>query len=298
MDSMKDLVSFFRFNLVRLLERLCGPQWLYRLLWPLAVVRGAVKKPHPALPVPAAIGSGVMISGAYKSWKHFYQNCTLCLIPDRLAQPEWLRRCAFSGLEAVFEARSRRQPSIIVVSHFGPYFLFRFWLQAAGLPTATLVGGHAETRSYLNRLKDQAVLFPGFPSVFHPHQLREVKKFLEDGNVLVIALDKNTGNQLEVPVDDHCHFRMATGAMRLAARHRARLFVGSILDENNWNFQIRVSQPVPEQLLSQPPDFNAVGKFLLEEMLPAFRAHPDHCSKLVFESFRPGAAKPTTLQMT
>jgi len=287
---MKNLVSFLRFNIIRGLARSCSPQLLRRVLTCIASLRAAFKKGPGALPLPAAIGAGSVIPGTNRAWRNYYLNCALSFFPERLAAPEWLRRCSFSGLEALCEAQRRQQPSVIVVCHFGPFYLLRFWLQAAGIHAATLVAGQADERSYLNRLKDRATRFPEIPSVFYPHQLREVTKFLAAGNTLVIAVDNNSGNQIEIPVDDQFNFQMATGALRLAARRGARLFPCNIVDEGRWHFRVELGRPVPAELLAEPPDWRAAGSHLLKEMLPGFQAHPEQCSKMIFDSFRPVAA--------
>jgi lauroyl/myristoyl acyltransferase len=283
---MIGVISFLRFIIIRTLERIFIPPILYKLLLPAASIRAAFKKCPPALPLPAVIGNGSVIPGTNKSWRNYYLNCTLSAFPERLAAPEWLNRCAFSGLEELLEIQRRKQPAVIVICHFGPFFLLRFWLRAVGIRAATLVGDQASERSYMNHLKDRVGLFPDIPPVFYPYQLREIGKFLIAGNVLVIAVDGNSGNQVEVPINAHFNFHMATGAMRLAVRRGARLFPCNIIDEGLWRFRVEIGRPVPEEFLSDTPDFISAGKHLLGEMLPCFRAHPEQCTKMVFESFR------------
>jgi hypothetical protein len=119
-----------------------------------------------------------------------------------------------------------------------------------------------------------------------------VRKFLADGNVLIIAMDKPTGRQVEIPVDGTMRFQMATGAARLAARHGARLFPCNIIDEGRWRFRVVLGRPVPEEFLAGPPDLPAVASHVLGEMLPVFRAHPEQCTPMIFDSFRPAAPPP------
>jgi lauroyl/myristoyl acyltransferase len=94
-------------------------------------------------------------------------------------------------------------------------------------------------------------------------------------------------------VDDHFNFQMATGALRLAARQRAAVFPCNIIDEGRWRFSVELGRPVPEKFLADTPDFVAAGKHLLDEMLPCFRAHPEQCSQMVFDSFQPAVANRT-----
>jgi hypothetical protein len=288
---MGKVVSYLRFHIIRFYERICPPQTLYSLLAPVVSLRAAFKKRPAELPLPVILGVGSIVPGTDKSWYCYYFNCTLSFFPKRLAAPEWLERCSFSGLERLLEVQRQGQPVIIVACHFGPWYLLRFWLRAAGIRAATMIAGQAGERSYLHRLKDQVTLFPEIPTVFYSHQLREVAKFLAAGNVLVMAVDNNSGNQIHIPVDADFHFRMATGALRLAARHRARLFSCNIKDEGRWRFRVELGRPVPEAFLSDPPDFLLAGRHLLDEMLPGFRACPEQCSKMVLESFQPVATK-------
>src|SRR5208337_4643191 len=208
---MRSVISFLRFNIIRLLERMCSPETLCRLLLPVAGLRAAFKKRRPTLPLPAAIGRGSVVPGTTRAspnhWRNYYFNCTLGVFPARLSAPEWLRRCSFSGIEALLETQRQGRPAILVICHFGPCFLLRHWLQAAGLRAATLVSGRAEKRAYLQRLKDRVTRFPEIPAVLYPNDLRAVKKFVAGGNVLVMAVDSQPGNQVEFPIDGRFQFR-------------------------------------------------------------------------------------------
>ncbi|HXR03929.1 MAG TPA: hypothetical protein VN836_04395 [Verrucomicrobiae bacterium] len=285
-NSLVSAVSYLRFKTIRVLERMCQPQTLYRLLAPVASLRAAFKKCPSALPLPAVIGTGSVIPGTDRFWRNFYLNCTLTNFPERLAAPEWINRCSFSGLDELLEVHRRGQPAVVVVFHFGPVFLLRFWLRAAGIRAATLVSGEASDRSYMHRLRDRARLFPEIPTVFHRLQFRNICEFLATGNVLVIAVDCDAPSYVKVPVDAHYSFRMAAGAIRLAAEQGARLFPCNIIDEGQWRFRIELGRPVPKDLLCGMPDFASAGKHLLDEMLPCLRAHPEQCTQLTFDSFR------------
>ena len=288
---MRNLVSFFRFKLIRFLERISRPEPLYRLFRPIAVVRAAFKRNPVPLQLPAVIGTGWITPGDAKCRQRYYQNCALTFFPERLALPCWRDRCEFAGMDQLRDLQRQNLPAILVVCHFGPFFLLRRWLQAAGIRATTLVAGMTDERSYLNQLKDRVSLFPEIPRVFYPDQLRDVSRFLVNDHVLVIAIDSPAGNQIAVPVDDRFSFRMATGPLRLAARHGARLFPCTILDAGDWRFRIEIGRPVPAGFLAGPPDFMAAGKHLVTELLPRFQAHPEQCTKMVLDSFRPIVAK-------
>jgi len=282
---MTKIIPLLRFKFIRLLERICRPDTLYRLLLPLAVLRAAFKKSTAPQRLPAPVGRGMVAPGNAKSQAGYRQNAVLTFFPDRLRNPAWLSRCSFSGIDRLQDCQRRGQPVILATAHFGPVFLLSRWLQAAGIRSATLVSGRTDERSYLNRLKDRATLFPEIPRVFFPHQLRELTKFLAAGNVLVIAIDSPRGNQIKVPLDARHHFRLATGPIRLAARHGARLFPCTILDEGRWRFRFELGHPVPAEFLSDPSDLASAGNFLASELLPCFAAQPEQCSKMVLACF-------------
>ena len=285
-NSLVSVVSYLRFKTVRALERMCRPPILYRLLAPVANLRAAFKKCPSPLPLPAVIGTGSVIPGTNRAWRNYYMNCALSNFPERLAAPEWLNRCSFSGLDELLEVQRRGQPAVLAVFHFGPAYLLRFWLRAAGIQAATLVGGEASERTYMHRLRDRVRLFPEIPTVFYRLQFRNVCEFLAAGNVLVIAVDCDAADCIEVPVDARHSFRMSAGAIRLAAEQGAHLFPCTIIDEGQWRFRVQLGRPVPEDLRSAAPDFTSAGKHLLEEMLPCLREHPEQCTQMIFDSLQ------------
>jgi lauroyl/myristoyl acyltransferase len=168
----------------------------------------------------------------------------------------------------------------------------RFWLQAAGIPAATLRAGKAEDRAKwkrleVERLEDKLSPFPGIPTTLHLDQLREANEFLAAGNALLIAIDNDLGKQMNVPVCEGWTFQMAAGAVRLAIRHRAELIPFVLIDEGCWRFQMKLGRPVPAEYLATQADWTHAGKHLVNEMLPHFRNHPQQCSKLMVECLRP-----------
>lgn len=287
---MKTIVSFLRFNVIRRLERMCSPEMLYRLLLPIARIRAARRQRLLVVPLPAILGRGTVMPAAGKCQRDFYQNRTLSYFPERLATPKWSGRCSFCGLDALREVQRQGRPAVIAMCHFGPFFLLHLWLRAAGIKAAVLVEGQWDGSPYLHRLKHRQTLFPGFPRVFCRHQLREAVEFLAAGNVLIIAIDSHSQNHLEVPMNAGARFRMATGALRLAAHQRAQLFPCTITDEGRWRFRIELGKPVPAEYFADPRNFMLAGKHLLAEMLPAFRAHPEQCSEMTLDCFRPVAS--------
>ena len=112
---------------------------------------------------------------------------------------------------------------------------------------------------------------------FYQDQLREMIAFVAAGNPLLIPIDAPTGKQMIIPFCDGWNFHMATGAVRLAIRQQAELIPCAIIDEGGWYFCIKFGRPVPGEFLSAETDWSRAGKYLLDEMIPVFQAHPEQC---------------------
>ena len=117
---------------------------------------------------------------------------------------------------------------ILAFCHFGPFFLLRYWLRAAGFPAAAMVGGWSRDRPAIKRLKDRVSLFPQIPTVFHREdELREAVEFLQAGNPLLVALDVELGKQIEVALDEQWQVR--NGDRRDPHGHAARRGIDPLL---------------------------------------------------------------------
>jgi lauroyl/myristoyl acyltransferase len=272
---------------IRWLERRLSVQSLYWILRLHAFVRAALKGIPASMPLPACLGAAKSVR-AIREWRmKGYLNRILEYLPERLAETKWMNRCRIEGLEHVLRARQNGHPVVLAFSHFGAYRMSRFWLRAAGVPVATLIIGKAEYRSKLERLEDGFCPFPEIPTVFYLDQLREATEFLAAGNSLLIAIDNEAGKQMNVPVCEGWTFQMATGAVRLAIRHRAELISCAVIDEGRWRFRIELGRPVPVEYLTAEVDWVHAGKHLLDELLPHFRNHPKQCSNQLIKNFQP-----------
>jgi lauroyl/myristoyl acyltransferase len=272
-NRIKDTRKLLFFFSVRWLERRLSVRSLYRILRPHAFVRAALKGIPASLPL---AGPGVEKSARAMREERMkrYLNQILEYLPERLAEPKWMSGCRIAGLERLQQARQNGRPVVLAFRHFGPYFLLRPWLRAAGFPVASLIRGKPGNRFRLRRREDRVSPFPGVPTVFYLDQLRAADKFLAAGNLLLVAIDHATGKQMDVPVGDGRTFRMATGAVRLAIRHRAELIPCSIIDEGCWRFQIELGRPAPAECLATESDLVPAGKHLLNELRPHFGDHP------------------------
>ena len=275
------------FPIIRGAERRLAVPNLYRILRPHASVRAAFRGIPPSVPLPACLGAEQSVR-AIRQWRgHGYMNHLLDYFPERLAETKWMDRCHMTGLDRLQQARRDGRPVVLAFCHFGPFYLLRSWLRAAGFPVAAMVNGKAESRSRLRRREDQVSPLPGIPIAFHLDQLRAADEFLAAGNSLLVAIDEVAGKQINVPVCEGWSFQMATGAIRLAIRHRAELIPCSIVDEGRWHFHLELGRPVPEKFLAARADWVRAGKHLLDEQLPRFRSHPRQCLNQLIKRFQP-----------
>jgi lauroyl/myristoyl acyltransferase len=278
-NSFKSACGLFFFFFIRRLERVLSVRGLYRILKPIAFARAilntAFKKPEPAAPLPDGLGMARTVRLVRRQRTSRYLNHYLEYFPDRLAESKWMNNCRINGLDHLRQARQKGRPVVLAFCHFGPFFLLRSWLRAAGIPAALLIGGKAERRPELFRLLDRFTPFPEIQTVFYMDQLRESSKFLAEGNVLLSAMDGLLGKQMDVPFGEGWTIQMATGAIRMAIRHQAELIPCSIIDEGGWRFRIELGRPVPKNFLTAGSDLIHAGKHLIDEMIPHFMAHPE-----------------------
>jgi lauroyl/myristoyl acyltransferase len=270
--------------LVRRLERIFPPAALRLVLAPFIAARVAVKSSRPFLALPECLGKR-NFQITKRQQRRNYLNTTLEFFPEQLGTAKWRDRLQIFGIEHIETARREKRPVVMAFSHFGPYVLQRYWLRAAGFPAANLVEGHSKNRSVLNWLKDRVSPFPEIPTAFHREdQLREALTFVSAGNLLLVAIDILNGKQMNVPVDEHWQFGMASGAIRIAMRNGAALIPCSIVEVDAWRFQIRLGPPVPASLLASG-DPLPIGRHLLDALLPVLREYPEQCTERLVKQF-------------
>jgi hypothetical protein len=281
-DGLKYICGLGCFPILRQMERTLPVQRLYSVLQPFAFARAvfntAFKNSRSRMPLPACLKVVRTGRSARQERMKTYLNHFTGRFQDRLAEDKWMSNCHIKGLEHIRQARQNGCPVVLAFCHFGPYYLLRFWLRAAAIPVATVVGGKSKSRPRLSRFEDHFSPFQTIPAAFHLDQLRAMVGFLAAGNLLLIAIDGKAGSRVNVPFCDGWNFQMATGAVRLAIRHQAELIPCSIIDEGRWRFRIELGRPVPREFLTPEADGLCAGKFLLNEMLPHFQAHPEQCS--------------------
>lgn len=285
---MKAAIELARFAIFRRLERRLSVERLYSTLRAPALARArfnhAFNRPRPR-PLPACFRPGERVCPT-ELRTAAYLNHTLEFFPDRLGTEKWIKRCTFAGTEQLREAKEQGRPVILAFCHFGPYALLRAWLRAAGFPAMTLLKGKSRRRSLLKRMEDDRSPFPGVPTAVYQDQLREALGWLRAGNPLLAAADGREGKQMQAAVRDNWFCEMATGPLRLARRHGARLFPCSITDEGSWRFRMEIGPPVPDELLNGEAHWREAGKFLFGEFFPAMESNPDQCSAYLLKRFQ------------
>jgi lauroyl/myristoyl acyltransferase len=175
---------------------------------------------------------------------------------------------------------------MLALCHFGSFTLVGLWLRALGMPVTGMILRTDRVRSPTDRRRDAYLPQPSTPGYLYADQLREIVRLVSAGGTLVAAVDFPSGRQEQVPVEAGWSFRMATGAIRLAARHSAELIPCHVIHEGPWLFRLEVGRPVPREYLSDQPDLVAVGKHLLAESLPHWRRHPEQCHPYLLECFQ------------
>lgn len=275
---------------VRLLERLLPVPVLLAFFHSLAATRALVsrlvKGPRALNHRPPWLHPSDPFRPRFLDRLHNYANRPLMFFPDRLAQPKWLRRCRFVGLEHL-RAGPRATGSVLAFVHLGPYQLLRGWLRAAGVPVSMLVSYPSRARSSFLQRHHARTLFPEVPPTFHLDRLADAIRHLRAGQPLALALDSNHGRLMEVPLADGWAFRSATGAIRLARKHGVPLVTCSIYSEGPWQFVVEISPPVPDEVWARGDE--AVGRHLFAHIFPLLRRHPDQCRPGTINHIHPTA---------
>ena len=280
-SGYKNLAGRWFFSTLRGMERRFSTQAFYSILKPFFYLRAAVNCAFRKRACSSRRPDFLRVPAPARAERQLrtndYLNRILEFFPDRLADEKWIQNCRAEGLEYLQSTCRNKCPTILAVSHFGPFFLSRFWLRAHGIPAAALLGGESEERGSLMRLKDRFSPFNDVPIFFYSDQLRAAEEFLAAGNPLIVAIDAPVSKRVNVPFCDDWTFEMAAGAVRLALRTGAELIPCSIIDEGRWRFTIRFGEPVPRELLLSKNDWPAAGKHLMGQMIPIFRRWPEQC---------------------
>jgi lauroyl/myristoyl acyltransferase len=280
-SGYKDLAGRWLFFVWRRVERRLSPQVFYSILKPFSFARAtmncAFRKRRYATSRPDFLRVTDPARAERQQRMNDYLNDVLEFFPDQLGEEKWAQNCRVEGLERLQSAFRNKRPTVLACCHFGAFELSRFWLRAKGIPATALRGGKAESRRLLMRLKDRFSPFPEVPIALYGDQMRAIDEFVAAGNLLLVAIDSPVQKQIDVPFCEGWTFQMAAGAVRLAARHSADLIPLSVVDEGHWKFTIKLGEPVPRELFLPNNGWRPAAKYLIDQMIPIFRAWPEQC---------------------
>src|SRR5436189_1278391 len=116
--------------------------------------------------------------------------------------------------------------------------------------------------------------------------MSRVRKCLGPGRRLFVMVDVGRGKQVYVPFESY-FFRMATGAIRLAAVSGAELVPCLIRETTSWKFVIHFGNPVPQSCLGSSPDLKGAAAHLLTEFLKIIPSYPEHCNHRLLSAISP-----------
>jgi hypothetical protein len=281
----------------RLMEKALPPPLLRLALYPTAAVL-ALRALLTARPSSEQASQCPPPLGHQKSWSfealvrgqlsRFLSNW-----PDRLGQRHWRRRFQIHG-DWLEQAMRSGQPVILVSGHFGPFHMVGYFLRAMGYPAATYVRDAARSRWPSRRAKERMSQVANLPTHFSAADpLREVFRFLKQGNILRMAFDVPVGKTIQVPCADTT-LTFATGSIRMAAALNAILIPYVIYESSAWNFVLHLGKPVPPEHVAANNDPAPAAKHILTECWEVFRHSPDQAQPVLLAKFPPpaGAAAP------
>jgi lauroyl/myristoyl acyltransferase len=102
-------------------------------------------------------------------------------------------------------------------------------------------------------------------------------------------VDVDRGKQVYVPFENSL-FRMATGAIRLAAVSGAELVPCLIRETASWKFVIHFGDPVPQSYLGSSPDLKGAAAHLLKEFFKVIPNYPEQCNHRLLSAISVAAA--------
>ena len=294
---LKLAVAWVAFYFLRGCERLL-PTWaLGLLLWPPAAAWDLVQLPQRKL-----VNRWRRFPESWhpKPWRFFlrqsfglYHSQLIYTWPDRLCAARWLRRCRLEGGSDLIGSREGGRGVVLASLHFGPSEILPYWLRAHGIVT-TLIGASPVPDSLESLSSYQDALSPpaGVPlflsaSEFSPlPRFAHVGQFLGPGRRLLVMVDVDRGIQFHVPFENR-FFRMATGAIRLAAMADAELIPCLIAETASWRFVIHFGTPVPRCYFAKSPDMQAIGAHLLGEFSKVITRYPEQCKSRLLSAMSP-----------
>jgi lauroyl/myristoyl acyltransferase len=222
-----------------------------------------------------------------------YHGERVHLWPDRLCTERWRSRCRVEGDQFLKKSDADGRGVVLASLHFGAYETLPYWLRAHGIVT-TMVRGEPALDALKSLSNYQYSLSPpaDVPLFLSAHdfvplpRFAHVRQLVRPGQRLLVMVDVDRGLQDEVPFVDRV-FRMASGAIHLAAMASADLIPCLIWETGPWKFQLFFGTPVPRQYLGKSPDLQAIGRHLLGEFARVIARHPEQCRWRMLSAFLP-----------
>lgn len=278
------------FMFVRLAERSLPQRVLNGLLWLVAPAWGVVQinKTWSAVASWERLSTVERSPGRARIW--FWQAIAshharfVYLFPERLPERRWIRRCRLTGPTDPLQMHGEGRRIVFASLHFGPFETLPYWLRAQGLPVTTLVG-RAAPRQRLKQRQYSLTPPAGLPVVLPVTEMGGIRLAVSQLQHLLVLMDVDRGRQIELPVD-RLIFRLATGAIRIAAMTEAELVPCLTAVAPGWRFSIHFGTPVPARLLGPAPDIAGAASHLLNELLPFMRKHPAQCGSRLLSCIR------------
>ena len=290
-------VAWAGFYLLRLCERLFPTSVLSLLLWPPAAAWDLVQVRKRKL---VTYWRRFPESWHARPGRFFLRQSLglsheelIYMWPDRLCTARWRRRCRLEGGSDLIGTREGDRGVVLASVHFGPYETLPYWLRAHGIVTM-MIRGLPPPDTLKGLTSYQYALSPpaGLPVFLSANELAPLPRFahirqiLGPGRRLLVMVDVDRGLQFHVPFENRS-FRMATGAIRLAAMADAELIPCLIRSTGSWKFAIHFGNPVPRRYLGNSPDMQAVGAHLLREFSKVITRYPEQCRWRLLSAMSP-----------
>ena len=283
-DVNKARLTYARlgFSAVRLLERILPIPVLRVVLWPViaatAIPRTVKYRKYdwksPKLPK-AFRCQGNNVIFTWQKWMGFFYAKIPTMFPDRLDGDKWQRRCRYDGLEHLLDAIENHRPVVLATLHMSFLGLLRYLLRCRGVHSSLMILGSEHTQQ-VSILKDRYLTGKLGGRVMPPllkfNDLKTTKDFLQDGNVLLMAVDAGRGKQF-LTTTSAGNFRMASGAIRLARATGAELMPCLLYEEKPWRFVVKIGEPVELAGSRSDGDDQRAAETLVRSFLPTVIDH-------------------------
>jgi lauroyl/myristoyl acyltransferase len=281
---LKLAIAWLGFLFLRLGGRLLPTSVLSFLLWPPAAAWDLVQLRSREL---ATCRDRFPESWRPKRWRFLFRQSLglfhaqfISAWPDRLSTAHWLSRCQLHGGSHLIGAQERDRGVVLASMHFGPSEILPYCF-----PNPDSLKSLRIFRNALSPPADVPAFLPVNEIAPLPH-FSHVRQFLGPGRRLLVEVDVDRGMQFQVPFENRS-FRMATGAIRLAAMADAELIPCLITETASWKFAIHFGNPVPRHYLGNSPDMQAAGTHLLGEFSKIITQHPEQCSTTLLRAMLP-----------